>query len=1228
MAKNKYACIRLMCLLSIFIFCVPDLFNPYDPEYIGDYQLMVKWDKFGKLATNGVFNVLTPYEIEFSNNGKDSFLRYFAFVKDSSVSAQFDTLAFCISESGKAFIYFDSLYTGGNRKQIVIRGVKPNLKPVDSISKGSFVVENPFEIEMKSNKCILQPCTLKVKKPLLFQTQPFDTLKAQWILTKDTADSSDILKDTLLPAFQGFIWKPQSKMKVTLNCNLQSTFLNSLIPQKKKSFSLKPFSFSVIATKPQITSATVVGTQNLGDTLMVAVAYNDTDKSPTHLFLYSVNKDLTKIFLGDSMCSYSENLYVRSRFPINNPAMDSLLVVANADCGSSDTEGVKITINPDLPSPLFAEDNIIVPMNISYPINVYESCSQKNGVLYTWKTAKKFLDTTTNVPMVALLYNDTLKDTIYIHATKFGIAGGYDTVRVHAKNVMHWIVKDTFPTTIVVNRPTRYKVHVRNASNSDIVDPISFRWSVFPKASIAQFDTLGNTAVLRAKDSLTPCTVSVYAIIKDSDTTPKYFEPVGIAYFKPWARLHNKKYRIKTEQVFRCTVTCADSPERRSIKSIYWKCNTDSVSVGTDSVWNKTFTTPGVCTLRVWVEDNEGFFSDTQKAVLDIYLPKPIIKNLEYNPAIIYKDRETIFRLVTDTSGIEHKVSQWMWSFQVGQWKMDTTTKTDFCKFSIKDSGTVYLSGQCMEDSTLVTSPIFHDTFYCDPGKPRITGFVIKSEKKDSLYINDSCTVEVQAQDFNGKNLEFKFTIDTMPGVVLKQPCDSFGNAQAALPIRFQADKCGIHKLRVVVTDGDSMSSIKDSTFIVALGKPVIKDVKSDSSIVYIRDTICFTLQSFDNDKIEYFKVNWGEDTNFEIYKTNDNRIKKLFTTAGTKNIRLLAVDNDTLVSDTFRKTITIRLGKPVVTATWINKINEKKTIFAKDTNRYFTNAIDTNGSIRMFYWKFSSSSKIDSVPAGDPATCDTAFIVQSFVVRDSGAVKMKSWVKDDDNLTSDTLTTTIFVNPGRPFLWADATDTIWVIIDKNAGDYDINVHATDSNGTIKKYYWNLNKPVNDNDTLNPFMITDSAKMRFPFSLTTINAGFPIYIAAFDNDNLMGRMRCIVFADSVPRKPHSVNPLFNATMDTVTLRWENEDKKDSLTTEFKIQMDYKVDVPVSIIKDFYIAQKFNGGYYTLKYRIPQRGRYSWRVIARDKRNSIVMGDIDTFDTTPVENPTALRRSGF
>jgi hypothetical protein len=254
--------------------------------------------------------------------------------------------------------------------------------------------------------------------------------------------------------------------------------------------------------------------------------------------------------------------------------------------------------------------------------------------------------------------------------------------------------------------------------------------------------------------------------------------------------------------------------------------------------------------------------------------------------------------------------------------------------------------------------------------------------KDTAMFINDTAILHAVGTDTNGRVTEYVWSLDggayrdtTVIGLVAKV----WGRTGA-----------GTHRVKVKAIDDDTVESLPDSmTVTVMAGAPRVTAMKD--TVVFINDTAVLHATGTDtNGRVVSYL--WALDGAAFTDTTTTGVLKAMWgkTGAGTHRVKVVAVDDDTLLSQPDSMNVTVRLGMPVVKHTGDTSVARGDTVVVT------ISASDTNGTIKKYYWDIGGKGWSDS--SGSPSRPITSS-VHTLLTVVAGA-------RDDDgNIATDTFT-------------------------------------------------------------------------------------------------------------------------------------------------------------------------------------------------------------------------------
>jgi hypothetical protein len=433
----------------------------------------------------------------------------------------------------------------------------------------------------------------------------------------------------------------------------------------------------------------------------------------------------------------------------------------------------------------------------------------------------------------------------------------------------------------------------------------------------------------------------------------------------------------------------------------------------------------------------------------------------------------------------------------------------------------------------------------------------------------------------------------------------------------------GEQRLKVWCRDNDGYLSDMDSTRLVIVSTaPVITGIQWNTPLYrhlpgyFSADTV----RSSSGGTIDTFYWDFDGDTSTRWDTiTRTPNVTKTFNTAGSKTILVKCRDSYLAYSTVVDSVVTVLQGEPNLSSIAFD--TSTTNVFIKDARRFIVHAGDPNGYIRYLYFDIDGVRKATHSWLTTQKDTVDSFFNWTFAAGDSGLRQIRIITQDDDSLRDTVSMANLNVRVGRPKLWADSGDTIWIKVDNGiANPYYYNINHFDTNGTISKYYWSSSQWTSLADT-NSGTNTVVDSTTYIFTEGFLHTGLARYIYAKDDDGIFGGGRFLVYGDSAPQ----ALDVYTAGISggNVTFYWAGKDVKDLNQTEYKIVMKRNTDPTDndSILVDFKAGAQYTNSdlpAYDFKTTIPitppdgLHGQYKYRIIARDSRLSITRSDIDNF----------------
>ncbi len=260
-----------------------------------------------------------------------------------------------------------------------------------------------------------------------------------------------------------------------------------------------------------------------------------------------------------------------------------------------------------------------------------------------------------------------------------------------------------------------------------------------------------------------------------------------------------------------------------------------------------------------------------------------------------------------------------------------------------------------------------------------------------SVFVKDSFSLIATATPVSSSPIRvFLWSVDNGP----------FSDTASVgrLGLRFTKAQAGKHVVRCRAVDADTMVSLAESTVvIVRLGVPVVKAM-SDTA-VFINDSSTLHASGADtNGTVTRYLWSIDKAGFTDTTPTGALRVAWSKQDTGRHEVRVAAVDNDSIMSRTDSFSVQVRLGMPVI------KPLRDTALYWGDTVTVAINANDTNGTIVKYLLNSSGSGVwTDSSAAG-------SFKITSGI---HTVKKVIAGVRDDDGLVAaDTFAVTFKARP------------------------------------------------------------------------------------------------------------------------------------------------------------------------------------------------------------------------
>lgn len=280
---------------------------------------------------------------------------------------------------------------------------------------------------------------------------------------------------------------------------------------------------------------------------------------------------------------------------------------------------------------------------------------------------------------------------------------------------------------------------------------------------------------------------------------------------------------------------------------------------------------------------------------------------------------------------------------------------------------------------------------------------------------------------FKDHEIDFVDTSEISSGTYTVKWFFGTGDSSTQEDTSYVFPKDSVYRVKLIATSDKGCIGI-DSQDITINPSPTIAFTANDSAQCFVGHSYSFTnSSSINSGSISSYNWNFGDGTT----STDDDPTGKTFTSAGIKNIRLVAV-SDLNCTDTLTKQISVQ-QTPVAGFT-----TNDSTQCLVDNLFSFTNTSTIGGTDTMFYnWNFGDGNTNTS----DTNTIHTYTSTNIFTVK--LVVTSNNGCKD-----STTRETETFNHPQASFTTNDSAQCL------NNQNFVFTNNSSINNGTIDSYFW------------------------------------------------------------------------------------------------------------------------------------------------------------------------------
>ncbi len=1008
----------ILLLLGIFsgFYCANNLNdNPIDPNFNGDYHLSIS-----KTTLPDTLYTDTLYRLPLVT-GKDTFLT----IGIIRPGADTINLTSSVISSGKdsVSILFVKSYSGS----IVLRAVQPNGKEkFDSVVVTVKTRNNcpaiPI-IRLKSDSIVVS-----VNDPVsLTATDSLGTsINYSWKiigLGRDT-NSSKIWNHTFSDTGAYLV-----TVSGTNQCGLTGQPDTAKIFVHHFSYRLTVLSIpdTIRIKKQQILT---VGIDNPADFIAHKGSYYwHIEKNSVSLDTNGPNLDTLKITLSDS-CRF-------------------LVRVFAADTTGNKSAPIERTPVVWLYRPICSFASRLFSGGINDPVNFSVNANDANAdgsiADIKYRVKPPFADTTTKSTAGTKTFSINFPFTGSFSIETWavdneGLSSGHDSALVAISAGKPYFPIRSLDTTFFINVPITFNVIAQPGATG--LTTTEYLWRQKGKTdTITTIGTLTrsfnrggpDTLFVRAKNSQgdTSLTSCIIVVKVDSGVPQIKLAKLDTNWIYMGGTVSLRVSAKDTNGTIRSIVVDTNG---KSIAQVSATTNSQLI----DTAIKLTFPIPGKYPVKVLVRDNDNLSSVTWFVdTVTVDKGAPVVTGITPDTAWLF-DTTTYTINATDNKA----VTKWFISPNGTSWSSDNGAAT--FKYAFSDSGKQFLYVK-VQDGDGNESTVKKDSVWVKPVRPIISSINVLGVQENALFINQSYQYSVSASILHGAIskifISWNGSTTTPDDSVVKSGNTVIDTFTHFYPI----NASGLNTIRTWAVSTGGLSSVLFSKQVtMRLGRPVVDGITPQT--IWVNDDTTFTITSHDtNGTVDSLIVAWGDGT-AQIRKARADLITHKYATSqyGSKTVKIVAKDNDGFYSDTASLSITVNLGKPVISG--ISSDTNLSKIFINDPVTFTISYSDPNGSV--------DSISVDNgngvYSAFVKATTSVYALSRTFTKSEVGNKTVRAIVKDNDGVLSDTTKMVVSVRLGAPVIDSmHIANPIWI-----NDDNTYQVAARDTNGTIIRYYF------------------------------------------------------------------------------------------------------------------------------------------------------------------------------
>jgi lysophospholipase L1-like esterase len=519
-------------------------------------------------------------------------------------------------------------------------------------------------------------------------------------------------------------------------------------------------------------------------------------------------------------------------------------------------------------------------------------------------------------------------------------------------------------------------------------------------------------------------------------------------------------------------VVLSVSTEVSSAAAVFYQWRIDNRAVLADS--------DGICILYFGIADTgahtvivagtgkSGLVSDPETTFVSVLLNPPRLRMLTRDTVVFANESVFVRAMGTDTNGW---IIRYLWSMDSAGYSRATDSAWCAAGWGAV-AGTHRVRVRAMDDDSILSAP----------------ESVLVTVRLDIPELSAMADTGVAIND---TLVLYAARIDTFAAAVRYAWAEKGGlffdtTSVNTLAVVFGRHQAGLRTIMVKAINVHGLESVAESlTISVRLDPPVVTIV-SDTSVA-INDTIVLSATAKDQNGGIMAYV-WARKANafLDTTKTGDLPLRFTRKDTGDHIIKVMAIDDDSLLSNVDSVNLTVRMKPPPEV-----RCMDDTSVFINDS--VLAHAVGTmnnsNSPITAYVWTRDRPEYTDTTAEG--------VLGLRFSRADIGrhTIKVKALDRDTMESLPDSMVFTVLlgapqIRPLRDTIIPPADTVTAVIV------------ASDANGAIKKYYWALGQSG----------WTDSADIPSRSFTLGLNTALPVIAGARDDDGNMALDTFVIYS--------------------------------------------------------------------------------------------------------------------